>query len=531
MPGTSISLQSQAGFEALYKHAPIGILAVGETGVIQFANSCAEKMFGYVPGELIGKNHELLLSSELREKHQEYVHNYFKKPADRAMGNGLRLNGYRKNGQLFPAEIGLAFYKDQGRNIALAFVNDISAHERIKHQLRASEQNMRMLIDHTPAAIGMFDQHMHYIAVSKRFLKDYQLVGLDIIGMSHYDVFPELPARWREFHQRCLSGETSHCDEEQFLRADGSIDWVKWELCPWYTGNGAIGGVILFSEVITAEKLLEERLRNYATDLEQVVKERTKSLQQLVEQLETTQKELTQSLEKEKELSQLKSRFVSIASHEFRTPLTTILLSANLIDKHSNPGNNPHITQHTGKIKKATFNLTGILDDFLSLEKLEMGDIKPAFVDFDIVRFGEEITEEMQLAAKQDQRIHFSHSGCRRTVHLDNKMLKNCIINLISNAIKYSGEKTTIEFETVTDNQSFKVVISDNGIGIPENEQKHLFEAFFRAHNTGSIPGTGLGLNIVARYVKLMHGNIEFKSEVNKGTRFILTFPQPVQSA
>jgi PAS domain S-box-containing protein len=529
MPGSSISLQSQAGFEALYKHAPVGILAVGETGLIEFANPRAEKMFGYVTGELIGKNHDVLLSSELRKKHGEYVRNYFEDPADRAMGNGMRLNGYRKNGQLFPAEIGLAFYENQGRKVALAFVNDITTHEHIKDQLRASEQNMRVLIEHTPAAIAMFDQHMRYIAVSKRFLKDYQLEGEKIIGMNHYDLFPDLPARWRELHQRCLAGETSRCDEEEFPRADGSIDWVQWELCPWYTTKDGVGGVILFSEVITAQKLLEEQLRNYATDLEQVVRERTKSLQQVVEQLETTQKELTTSLEKEKELSQLKSRFVSMASHEFRTPLTSILLSANLIDKYANLDQNLHVTQHTDKIKKATFNLTGILNDFLSLEKLETGNVKPNLVDFDAVKFAEEIVEEMQLSAKQGQHIIYNHRGPRRNILLDNKMLKNCLINLISNAIKYSGEKTIIEFETEIDDQLFKVRVSDNGIGIPESEQKHLFEAFFRAHNTGSIPGTGLGLNIVARYVSLMHGSIEFKSEVNKGTRFILTFPQPVQ--
>lgn len=528
MLASNISLQSPACFEALYKHAPIGILAVGETGMIEFANPCAEKMFGYMPGELVGKNHEILLSSDLRKKHQAYVQNYFKAPADRSMGNGLQLNGHQKNGELFPAEIGLAFYEYEGRKIALAFVNDITQHEYVKDQLRASEQNMRILIEHTPAAIAMFDPHMHYIAVSRRFLKDYQLNGCDVTGKSHYDVFPDLSSMWRERYQRCLTGETSRCDEEQFLRTSGKIDWIQWELCPWYTANGSIGGAIFFSEVITTQKLLEERLRDYAIDLERVVKERTKSLQQVVEQLEIAQQELTGSLEKEKELNQLKSRFVSMASHEFRTPLTTILLSATLIDKYANQNNNPHISQHTGKIKKATFNLTGILDDFLSLEKLETGHVSPAFIDFDIVNFGKEITEEMQLAAKREQHICFSHKGARRTVHLDNKMLKNCIINLVSNAIKYSGEKTTIQFETEIVDQVFKVTVRDNGIGIPESEQKHLFEAFFRAHNTGSIPGTGLGLNIVARYVKLMHGNIEFISEVNKGTSFMLTFPQSV---
>ncbi|MBS1527299.1 MAG: PAS domain S-box protein [Bacteroidetes bacterium] len=526
MRSTIISLQSEAGFEALYKHAPIGILAVGEKGLIEFANPCAEKIFGYEQGELIGKNHGILLSSGLREKHRGHVTNYFENPSDRTMAAGVKLNGHKKNGRSFPVEIGLASYQYNGRKIALAFVNDITEHERAKDELRASEQNLHFLIEHTPAAIAMFDRQMRYIAVSRRFLKDYQLTGRNIIGMSHYDVFPELPERWRELHQRCLAGEGSRCSDDPFPRADGSTDWVQWELCPWYAANATVGGVVLFSEVITAQKLLEERLRNYATDLERTVKMRTKSLQQVVTQLQTAKRSLTESLEKEKELSQLKSTFVSMASHEFRTPLTTILLSANLIDKYSNVGNNPNITQHIGKIKKATFNLTGILDDFLSLEKLERGRVKASMADFDIVKLADEIAEEMQLAAKKDQRIIYSHVGSRKIVRLDRNLLKNCIVNLISNAIKYSGERTMIEFETEITDSECKIIVRDNGIGIPDNEQQHLFEAFFRAHNTGTIPGTGLGLNIVARYVKLMNGNIEFKSKLNAGTRFVLTFPQ-----
>ncbi|MBS1532258.1 MAG: PAS domain S-box protein [Bacteroidetes bacterium] len=528
MPGTDLSLQSKAGFEALYKHAPIGIMAVADTGLIEFANPCAERMFGYAPGTLIGKNHSILISDDLRKRQEGYIQNYFEAPADKVMGQGMTLDGYKKDGSIFPAEVGLASYEYNGRKIALAFINDITAHEHAKDQLRASEQNMRTLIEHTPAAIAMFDREMRYIAISKRFLKDYQLDSPNIIGMSHYDVFPEIPERWRELHRRCLAGESSYCDEEQFVRQDGSIDWLQWELCPWYAADGTIGGIILFSELITKHKISQKTLHDYATDLGVKVKEKTESLEKAVNELQSAKDELSESLEKEKELGQLKSRFVSMASHEFRTPLTTILLSANLIDKYANPNANPNITQHTGKIKKATFNLTSILDDFLSLEKLETGHIKASFTNFDIVKFAEDITEEMQLAAKQGQHIVYSARGGERIVHLDEKLLRNCIINLISNAIKYSGERTIIEFETeITDNE-YIVSVCDDGIGIPESEQKHLFEAFFRAHNTGNIPGTGLGLNIVARYVKLMKGRIEFKSEVNTGTCFVLRFPQLV---
>src|SRR5476649_1866994 len=126
----------------------------------------------------------------------------------------------------------------------------------------------------------------------------------------------------------------------------------------------------------------------------------------------------------------------------------------------------------------------------------------------------------MQLIAKQNQNIIYQHTGISSMINLDQNLLKNCIFNLISNSIKYSGENTFIEFNTEINEDNYIITVKDNGIGIPETDQKHLFEAFFRAHNTGNISGTGLGLNIVARYTALMNGSIEFKSSINKGTLF-----------
>ena len=143
-----------------------------------------------------------------------------------------------------------------------------------------------------------------------------------------------------------------------------------------------------------------------------------------------------------------------------------------------------------------------------------------------MVKLAEDITEEMQLIAKQDQHIVYQHTGVTSKVYLDPSLLKNCIINLISNAIKYSGENSFIEFSSEITPTNCTISIKDNGIGIPEAEQKNLFEAFFRAHNTGNIPGTGLGLNIVKRYVNLMSGEVSCMSEQHQGTIFILTFPQ-----
>ena len=229
--------------------------------------------------------------------------------------------------------------------------------------------------------------------------------------------------------------------------------------------------------------------------------------------------------EKEKELNQLKTRFVSMASHEFRTPLSSMQLSASLIDRYMVKQDATNVEKHTAKIKNSINNLTTILNDFLSLEKLEAGKVEATAQVFNIISFAEEIAEEMQLMTKQNQHIIYEHTGTKANVLLDQNLLKNCIINLISNAIKYSGEDTLIQFNTILKDEELILEVKDNGIGIPDVDQHNLFEPFFRAHNTGDIPGTGLGLNIVRRYVSLMDGVVTCKSEQHSGTVFTLTFP------
>ncbi|GAB2700446.1 PAS domain S-box protein [Mucilaginibacter koreensis] len=311
--------------------------------------------------------------------------------------------------------------------------------------------------------------------------------------------------------------------EVQGLRKNGSVFPFRLGVSEvQYSGRKIYTG---FIHDLSREKAAEDKLKDYAAHLEEEIEERTLSLKQTVQALQHAKEEVSQSLEKEKELSQLKSRFVSMASHEFRTPLSSIQLSAVLIEKYAQQFDHSNINKHIGKIKSSVSNLTGILNDFLSLERLEAGKVEPVFTQFDIVKFAEEITEEMQLIAKQNQHIIYQHTGTESLVKLDQALLKNCIINLISNAIKYSGENTFIEFNTEFTAEQLIVSIKDNGIGIPETDQKHLFEAFFRAHNTGNIPGTGLGLNIVTRYAGLMNGQIKFESHVNQGTSFKLIFP------
>lgn len=288
-----------------------------------------------------------------------------------------------------------------------------------------------------------------------------------------------------------------------------------------YAGRKIYAG---FIHDLTHQKADEERLKNYAAHLEELVEDRTKTLNDAIKALEKSKEKISASLDKEKELSKLKNRFLSMASHEFRTPLSTIQLSASLIEKYAEPFACAPIHKHVLKIENAVASLTAILNDFLYLEQSEMGKINANPTWFDLIELATEITEEMQLLIKGEQKILFSHTGTQTQIYLDQNLLKNSIINLITNAIKYSGETCCIEFTTEINATHCIICVTDNGIGIPAEDQQHLFEPFFRAHNTGNIPGTGIGLNIVTRYISLMNGKIDFTSDSDKGTVFTLTF-------
>jgi PAS domain S-box-containing protein len=281
-----------------------------------------------------------------------------------------------------------------------------------------------------------------------------------------------------------------------------------------------------FIHDMSHQKEAENRLMQYTQHLEELVKDRTHSLNETIAALTQTKEEVSSTLEKEKELGKIKSRLLSMASHEFRTPLSTIHLSTSLIQRYSEDLNNPKIETHVRKIKSAVSNLTTILDDFLLLEKAESNKITLQISCFDLQDFIKEIISELKLLTKKKQKIVSIPNTEVTLVKLDKNLLKNCIINLVSNAIKYSGEETEIELSTAMTSSKIIINVKDNGIGIPEGDHEHLFEAFFRAHNTGNIPGTGLGLHIVSRYVSLMNGTISFESAINKGTLFTIELPR-----
>jgi len=235
--------------------------------------------------------------------------------------------------------------------------------------------------------------------------------------------------------------------------------------------------------------------------------------------------ELTKALEHEIDISKMKSDFVSMASHEFRTPLSTILSSVFLIEQYVKNGEAEKGEKHFERIKSSVDNLSNILNDFLSLDQLQQGKMQLKAETFDLHRFAGEIVTELTGMLKQGQRIQISYKGENEIVQ-DKNILRNTLLNLLSNAIKYSGENMVINLLIEVSNNVVSVIVKDEGIGIPVEEQKSLFLKFFRAKNTTGILGTGLGLNIVKRYVELLQVTISCVSAVNKGSAFSIEFPQ-----
>jgi len=232
------------------------------------------------------------------------------------------------------------------------------------------------------------------------------------------------------------------------------------------------------------------------------------------------------ALEKEKELGELKSRFVSMASHEFRTPLSTILTSAYLLSKYITTEEQSKRDKHLERIISSVNTLTDILNDFLSLGKMEEGKILARPSSFNIRELITGIVNEMVPIEKKGQTIQYDHNG-EEMVILDKGLLKQIVSNLLSNAIKFSSDETQIEVKTVHHADALELRVKDYGMGISKGDQKHLFERFFRGANAMNIQGTGLGLHIVARYAELMNGNVTCKSELEKGSEFIVTLKQP----
>lgn len=324
------------------------------------------------------------------------------------------------------------------------------------------------------------------------------------------------------------------------IKKDGTRFPVEISLSP-YSLDGQVF-VIAFIVDITVRKNNEdivlqqkaelERITNEITklnmELEQKVDARTRMLKEALSKLERSKVDLSEALENEKQMGELKSKFVTLASHEFRTPLSTILSSAFLLEKYNDMPEPEQRLKHIKRIKSSVLGLKNILDDFLSVGKLEEGKVKSIDQEVnskDIHRLVEVVTEDLEQLLKPGQRIVFDCNSYAN-VKADTEILKNIIINLISNAIKFSGNGRIINVTCSADDQDLSIAVKDEGIGISTEDLKHLSERFFRGGNALHIQGTGLGLHIVTKYLELIQGRMEIQSELGKGSCFTIYLPR-----
>lgn len=309
------------------------------------------------------------------------------------------------------------------------------------------------------------------------------------------------------------------------LRKDGTEFPLEISLSPFVSSQGRF--VVAFIIDISERKAMELKEKNYRKSLEKEVADRTLILKEAIKKLEKTKAELDEALTREKELNVMKSRFISIASHEFRTPLSTILSSLNLLNKYDEMGNVEKRNKHAARIKNSIRLLTDILDDILSVNKLEEGKVMVNCSDFSIDDFVRESIMEVNGVLKKGQTITFEDSpNSAIKIYQDKKLLRHILMNLLTNAAKFSQENADIIITTTVNADTFTFTIKDNGIGIPERNQKDLFSRFFRADNVEQIQGTGLGLSIVAQYTALLKGTVSFQSEEGKGSQFSITIPR-----
>lgn len=491
----------------LFNTATEGLLVVNGNGVIELANPSAYRIFGYEAGELLGMCVDDMLPKHLKEKHVAHRTGFMKSPRRRPMGHGIDLIGVRKDGSSFPIEISLNHFRDDAdRPLVMALIMDVTArkeneaeikllnkqlekrvNQRTK-ELKESQMLYRLIARNFPeGAINVFDRDFKYVFAEGADMYRYGITSEKLVGKNYLDRLPaELREMMREKLLEVLAGNNQKFDvkyQDQYY----IVNTVGLS-----NDKGEIDRILLVEQNITDRKLAEERT--------------------------------VEALDKERQLNELKSRFVSMASHEFRTPLSTVLSSLSLLEKYDQAGKEENKPKHYKRIRSSVRHLTSLLNDFLSLEKVESGNVYLSKDKINIKELFGELTEQHNQLTKAGQEILFEFEGIEE-VDVDQNLLHIMCSNLLSNAIKYSGEGKRIDLRAKVTQEELVFSVTDRGIGIPYDDQENMFGRFFRAKNATNIQGTGLGLNIVSKYLNLLNGTITFESVPDEGTTFFISIP------
>ncbi len=341
----------------------------------------------------------------------------------------------------------------------------------------------------------------------------------------------------KEFLKKGEKRRMGHGREIYGIKKDGTEFPVEAGLNPFeWEGKKYVMSLVID---VSVRKESQRQISELNSSLEEKIKSRTKELEENIVKLEqlnknleremkrrkTAENKIKHALQKEKELNDLKTKFLSMVSHEFKTPLSGILTSVILAEKYNLETQQEKREKHFNTIRSKVHYLNNILNDFLSIERMESGKVNYRYTTFSLSKLVNEVVYNANVTLKDGQEIEYPRNIENISLKQDEKILELALSNLLNNAIKYSSENTIITFEIALTDDRIKFTVTDQGIGIPEEDQKHIFERYFRAENVLLSQGTGIGLNITKVHLENLGGNISFQSTENKGTTFIIELP------